>query len=182
MEKIKLSPRILRSDEIITSVLSSIGVTKEDFSTYIDYSYPDGSYLRLRVSDHGLFLQNWYNANKEKREKGESVPKLNIGQNLAITFAPNEDECKEKKVPFPQKIKNVTVTKTVNGNNVKPQFTVRHICYYSWKLTEGDVNSISTALKTCVYSGKLYFEPIKNRTKYIEWEDTSNLPPSKRRP
>lgn len=179
MEKTNISTYVFRSDEIINIVLFGIGVTREDVSTYKDYSYSDGSYLRLRVSDHGLFLQNWYDANKRKREKGESVPKLFIGQNLAITFALNEDECKEKKISFPPKIKNVTKAQTANSNNIKPQFSVRHICYYSWKLTEEDVSSITTSLATCVGSGALYLEPIKDASKYIEWKDTSNLPPRK---
>ncbi|MBP5397797.1 MAG: hypothetical protein J6Y32_04095 [Bacteroidales bacterium] len=147
MENTKISTHKFRSDEIISLVLLGIGVTREDISTYKDYSYSDGTYLRLRISDHGLFLQNWYKANKEKRESGEPVPKLNIGQNLAITFALNEDECKERNIPFPQKIKNVT--------------------------------RVKTALKTCVDCGELYLEPINDATKFMEWEDTSNLPPRK---
>lgn len=67
---------IFRSDEIINIVLAGIGITREDISTYKDYSYSNAAYLRLRVSDHGLFLQNWYDVNKKKRENGESVPKL----------------------------------------------------------------------------------------------------------
>lgn len=170
---------IFRSDEIINIVLAGIGITREDISTYKDYSYSNGAYLRLRVSGHGLFLQNWYDVNKKKRENGESVPKLNIGQNLSITFALSEDECMKRDISFPQKIKNVTIVRTVNGNNAKPQFAVRHICYYSWKLSDGDVNLITTALKSCVESGTLYLEPIKDCTKIVEWEDISNLPPRK---
>lgn len=113
----------------------------------------------------------------ENSKQSSSVPKLSIGQNLAITFTLNEEECKEKCISFPQKIKNVTVAQTVNGNNVKPQFSVRHICYYSWKLTESDVKSITTALKTCVDNGTNYLEPIKDAQKYVAWKDTSNMPP-----
>lgn len=177
-EKI-VEPKIFRSTEAIDKVLSFIGLTREGLSAYKEYSYADGGYLRLRLSGHGLFLQNWYYANKENRVANPSFPKLNIGQNLAITFAPNEDECKEMNVEFPMKIKNVTKAKTEMGNNVKPQFSVRHIAYYSWKLSENEINPIGTSLKNCIENGSLYIEPLGDANKYVEWIDTSNLAPKK---
>ena len=58
-EKI-VEPKIFRSTEAIDKVLSFIGLTREGLSAYKEYSYADGGYLRLRLSGHGLFLQNWY--------------------------------------------------------------------------------------------------------------------------
>lgn len=168
-----------RSSEAIDMVLSAIGLTRESLSTYKEYTLTNGSYIRLRISNHGIFLQNWFDANKEKRADNPSTPKLNIGQNLAITFAPNEEECIELNIPFPPKIKNVTVAKTDTGKNVKPQFTIRHIAYFTWKLSTEDIEKISAALSLCVTNGSVYSEPLKDTTKYVEWEDTSNLPPKK---
>jgi hypothetical protein len=111
---------------------------------------------------------------------GQNVPKLDVGLNLAITFAPNEQECLAMGKPFPMKIKNVTAAKTQQGNNVKPQFKVRHICYYSWMLTQEDVDAISASLSNCVTNGEDYKEPLQgNPDKVVEWEDISNLPPKK---
>ena len=42
-----------------------------------------------------------------------------------------------------------------------------------------NVTRVKTALKTCVDCGELYLEPINDATKFMEWEDTSNLPPRK---
>ena len=175
----KLTKKILRSNEAIDLVLSVLGLTRETVSTYKDYSFPNGNYVRLRISDHGIFLQNWFDASKAKRIGNQTVPKLNIGLNLAITFAPNEEECKEKGVAFPSKIKNVTTAKTEKGNNVKPQFAVRHICYYTWKLSAEDINQIATALSQCVTEGVPFEEPLKDADRSIEWEDMSNLPPNR---
>ena len=78
------------------------------------------------------------------------------------------------------KIKNVTTAKTQQGNNVKPQFKIRHICYYSWELTQEDVDSISNSLRNCISSGDDFVEPLGgDPKKVVEWEDTSNLPPQK---
>ena len=167
----------MNSTNIIATILSTLGLTRESLSTYKDYMLDDGSYIRLRISDHGIYLQNWFIANKRKRAESPQVPKLNVGQNLAITFAPNQEECLENNIQFPAKIKNVTKAKTESGNNVKPQFSVRHICYFSWALTEEDVSTISQSLKVCVTTGQVYNNPISDTVKYIEWNDTSNLPP-----
>lgn len=170
---------ILRSNEVIDLILLALGLTRETLSTYKDYAFDNGRYIRLRISDHGLFLQNWFNINKERRSISPSVPKLNCGQNLAITFAPNQEECIEKCIPFPPKIKNVTKAKTESGNNVKPQFTVRHICYFTWELSISDISIITSSILKCVSEGELYNEPLKDITRMIEWEDTSNLPPKR---
>ena len=171
--------KIFRSDEAIDIVLSALGLTRESLSTYKEYALENGIYIRLRVSDHGIFLQNWFEANKEKRALSPTVPKLNCGQNLAITFSPNAEECMAKNIPFPAKIKNVTKAKTANGNNVKPQFSIRHICYYTWLLCLDDINKISSSLLNCVTNGSCFDEPLKDNNKYVEWKDTSNLPPSR---
>ena len=169
------------SSEIIASVLSAIGIEENASSVYITYSYEDGRHLRLRLSWHGLFLQNYFNKNKELRKADPNEPKLNKGQNLAITFAPNEDECKAEGIPFPYKIKNVTKAKTAFGNNVKPQFSVRHICYENWQLTENEVQSITAAVVNCVRTGDTFVDPLGSISgKVIEWIDTSNLPPKKK--
>jgi hypothetical protein len=171
---------IFSSSELIDKVLNAIGLTRDALSTYQQYQYPNGDYMRLRVSNHGIFLQHWFDKNREARMDGQNVPKLDIGLNLAITFAPNEQECLAMGKPFPMKIKNVTAAKTQQGNNVKPQFKVRHICYYSWMLTQDDVDAISASLSNCVTNGEDYKEPLQgNPDKVVEWEDTSNLPPKK---
>ena len=171
---------IFSSSEVIDKVLNAIGLTRDALSTYQQYQYPNGDYLRLRVSNHGIFLQHWFDKNREARMDGQNVPKLDVGLNLAITFAPNEQECLAMGKPFPMKIKNVTAAKTQQGNNVKPQFKVRHICYYSWMLTQEDVDAISASLSNCVTNGDNYKEPLQgNPDKVVEWEDTSNLPPKK---
>lgn len=111
---------------------------------------------------------------------GKKVPQLNFGQNLAITFAPNEKECIAMNKPFPLKIKNVTNAKTQTGNNVKPQFKVRHICYYSWMLTTEDVDQISKFLLKCISTGENFVNPLSGvQDKTIEWEDISNMPAKK---
>lgn len=171
---------IFSSSEVIDKVLNAIGLTRDALSTYQQYQYPNGDYMRLRVSNHGIFLQHWFDKNREARMDGQNVPKLDVGLNLAITFAPNEQECLAMGKPFPMKIKNVTAAKTQQGNNVKPQFKVRHICYYSWMLTQDDVDAISASLSNCVTNGEDYKEPLQgNPDKVVEWEDTSNLPPKK---
>lgn len=171
---------IFSSSEVIDKVLNAIGLTRDALSTYQQYQYPNGDYMRLRVSNHGIFLQHWFDKNREARMDGQNVPKLDVGLNLAITFAPNEQECLAMGKPFPMKIKNVTAAKTQQGNNVKPQFKVRHICYYSWMLTQEDVNAISASLSNCITNGEDYKEPLQgNPDKVVEWEDTSNLPPKK---
>ena len=175
-----VNKHVFSSSEAIDKVLNAIGLTRDALSTYQQYQYPNGDYLRLRVSNHGIFLQHWFDKNREARMDGQNVPKLDVGLNLAITFAPNEQECLAMGKPFPMKIKNVTAAKTQQGNNVKPQFKVRHICYYSWMLTREDVDTISASLSNCVTNGEDYKEPLQgNPDKVVEWEDISNLPPKK---
>ena len=175
-----INKHVFSSSEVIDKVLNTIGLTRDALSTYQQYQYPNGDYLRLRVSNHGIFLQHWFDKNREARMDGQNVPKLDVGLNLAITFAPNEQECLAMGKPFPMKVKNVTAAKTQQGNNVKPQFKVRHICYYSWMLTQEDVDAISASLYNCVTNGEGYKEPLQgNPDKVVEWEDISNLPPKK---
>ena len=175
-----VNEHVFSSSEVIDKVLNAIGLTRDALSTYQQYQYPNGDYLRLRVSNHGIFLQHWFDKNREARIDGQNVPKLDVGLKLAITFAPNEQECLAMGKPFPMKIKNVTAAKTQQGNNVKPQFKVRHICYYSWMLSQEDVDTISASLSNCVTNGEDYKEPLQgNPDKVVEWEDTSNLPPKK---
>ena len=168
------------SFEVIERVLKSIGVDRKSPSEYFVFSYEDGKHLRLRLSWHGIFLQNYFDQNKEIRKKNPAEPKLNVGQNLAITFAPNKDECRQEKIPFPYKIKNVTKARTEFGNNVKPQFSVRHICYKTWILSEADVQMIIEAIRICIKTGNAFIEPLgPSLQKVIEWIDTSNLPPKR---
>lgn len=170
---------ILSSQNVIDKLLSCIGISRERTSTYTNYSFAGGELLRLRVSDHGLFLQYWYDKNREARMSGDNIPRLNVGQNLAITFSLTETECAERNIPYPQKIANKTAVKTEQGNNAKPQFTVRHICYFTDKLEEADINSIINALKKTIGDGSLYEEPIHDNQKVVEWNDTSNCQPQK---
>ena len=83
------------------------------------------------LSDHGVNLSTWFNNNKKQREDDPSLPKLNKNTNIAITFAPYEEECAEKGIVFPQKSINKTMVKTDAGNNVKAQFSVGEhiICF-----------------------------------------------------
>lgn len=170
---------IFSSSEIIDNVLNAIGLTRAKMSTYQQYCYPNGDYMRLRISNHGIYLQHWFDKNREARINGQNNPKLNIGHNIAITFAPNEQECLSAGEIFPMKIKNVSSVKTKQGNNAKPQFKVKHICYYSWMLTKEDVNSIFASLVNCISMGIDYNEPLEDIDKIVEWEDTSNRPPIK---
>ena len=104
-----------RAFEAVNMILSDLGLTRESISTYKEYSLENGCYIRLRISNHGIYLQNWFNANKLKRALDHSLPKLNIGQNLAITFAPNQEECKELNKPFPPKKKMLRKLKLTWG-------------------------------------------------------------------
>lgn len=168
------------SSEVIEMVLKSIGLTRENMSTYKQYLYPNGNCLRLRVSNHGIYLQHWFDKNRKARMEGQKIPKLDTGVNIALTFAPNQKECEDIYEPFPMKIRNVTTVKTQQGNNAKPQFTVIHFCYYSWKLSNEDISSISSTLSECIKEGIVYVDPLQgNLEKVVEWRDTSNLPPKK---
>ena len=57
-------------------VLKSIGLTRENMSTYKQYLYPNGNCLRLRVSNHGIYLQHWFDKNRKARMEGQKIPKL----------------------------------------------------------------------------------------------------------
>lgn len=168
---------VFSSAEIIEIVLQSLGLKRLSLSTYKQYKYPNGKYLRLRISNHGIYLQHWFDINKKARIDGQKVPKLNIGVNIAITFTPNKQECDKMGQNFPMKIKNITNVKTGNGKNAKPQFRVRHFSYNSWLLTKEDISAISSSLLTCVSIGCDYRDPLKGSGKVLEWEDISNLPP-----
>lgn len=171
--------RTYTSSEIICEVLKALGICREDISTYKDYVLPDGKHIRLRISDHGINLSTWYNKNKEQRAGNPSLPKLNASTNIAITFAPTEAECKEKGIEFPQKAINKTRVKTGAGNNVKPQFSVGHIQYASWLLSDSNIQQIAAAIVKFTNSG-LYTDPIGlSNGKVIAWQNTSNLPPKK---
>ena len=160
-------------------VLNYLGLKREDISTYQDYVLPNGLYLRLRISNHGVNLSTWFNKNKEQRDEDPLLPKLNKSTNIAISFAPNEEECAEKGIDFPQKAINKTRVKTDAGNNVKPQFSVGHIQYASWLLTDTDTELIATAIKAFTENG-VYTDPFGlSSGKIIAWNDTSNLPPQK---
>ncbi len=170
-------PHTYKSSEIIDEVLKALGISREDISTYKDYVLPNGKYIRLRISDHGINLSTWFNKNKEQRAGNPSLPKLNASTNIAITFAPTGEECKEKGIQFPQKAINKTMVKTDAGNNVKPQFSVGHIQYASWLLCDMDIQQIAAAILDCINTG-VYTDPIGlSSGKVIAWQNTSNLPP-----
>ena len=170
---------MFRSSEIIDMVLKSLGVEMRNVSNYQDYTLPNGDLLRLRISDHGINLSTWHRKNKEAREINPKVPKLDKSTNIAVTFQPTKKECKEKGVAFPQKIINKTQVKTDNGNNVRPQFSVGHICYASWLLSENEINLIIVAITNFVVYG-IYYDPIGlDSKKVLAWDDTSNVPPRK---
>ena len=167
------------SAELINKVLNCLGIKREEISTYKDYVLPNGSYLRLRISNHGVNLSTWFIKNKEQRAGNSSLPRLNKSTNIAITFAPNEEECTKKGIIFPQKAINKSSVKTEAGNNVKPQFSVGHIQYASWLLTDTDAELIATTVKKFTESG-VYSDPLGLLSgKVIAWKDNSNLPPQK---
>ena len=167
------------SAELISKVLNYLGLEREEISTYQNYILPNGSYLRLRISNHGVNLSTWFKKNKEQRKVDPSLPKLNKSTNIAITFSPNKEECVEKGIDFPQKAINKTNVKTDAGNNVKPQFSVGHIQYASWLLTDNDIELIAAAITVFTESG-IYTDPLGlSSGKIVAWNDTSNLPPQK---
>ena len=164
---------------IIEMILGCLGLKREDISTYRDYSLPDGGYLRLRLSDHGVNLSTWYKKNLTARLNDQTVPKLNESTNIAITFSPGKNECEERGIELPQKIINKTKVKTPKGNNVKPQFSVGHISYASWRLTGNEVGLIISALFRFIEEG-IYYDPIGLKSgKVLAWEDISNMLPKK---
>ena len=169
----------LSSEAIIDSILRALGISREDISTYCDYVLPSGTFLRLRISDHGVNLSTWFRKNMKQREENPSLPKLNGSTNVALTFAPNKDECLRKGIAYPQKAINKTSVKTEKGRNVKPQFSVGHIQYASWLLVNSDVEKITRAVIAFIESG-IYVDPLGlSRGKILAWQDTSNLPPKK---
>ena len=170
---------IYSSTEVIEDILSKLGIVRETNSTYVEHLLPNGEYLRLRISNHGIYLQRWFDKNKERRMNGENIPKLNIGSNLAITFAPNEQECIAQGETFPMKVRNDTSAKTKFGNNVKPQFTITHICYNTWELSKQDVELIGNTIQTYVTVGGEFTEPIQDDNKVSIWIDQSNSYPNR---
>ena len=97
----------LRSEYIIRRLLKELGLERVTPSTYAEYSYIDvetqkRSTLRVRISDHGVILLNWY------RHYGEDDCRLSESDNIAVTFIPNREECQEKGIPYPPKIVNKT--------------------------------------------------------------------------
>ena len=48
--------KIFSSSEVIEIVLKAVGLTRENLSTYKQYQYSNGFFLRLRVSNHGIYL------------------------------------------------------------------------------------------------------------------------------
>ena len=167
------------SSNLIDVILNSLGLKREDISTYQDYPLSDDVFLRLRVSDHGVNLSTWYRHNQRQREENPSLPKLNLSTNIAITFAPNKEECVAKGISFPQKAINKTRVKTAAGNNVKPQFSVGHIQYASWLIDDTDIEQIAAAVVAFTQRG-IYADPVGLASgKVLAWKDTSNLPPQK---
>ena len=167
------------SSDIIDVILDSLKLKREAISTYRDYPLSDDVFLRLRVSDHGVNLSTWYRKNQKQREENPSLPKLNLSTNIAITFAPNKEECEAKGISFPQKAINKTSVKTAVGKNVKPQFSVGHIQYASWLINETDIEQIAAAVVTFTQKG-IYADPLGLASgKVLAWKDTSNLPPQK---
>jgi hypothetical protein len=164
---------------MIDIVLEALGLKRENLSTYQDFPLSDDVFLRLRVSDHGVNLSTWYRKNQEQREENPSLPKLHLSTNVAITFAPNKEECAAKGISFPQKAINKTGVKTAAGNNVKPQFSVGHIQYASWLIDDGDIEQIAAAVVAFTQKG-FYADPLGLASgKVLAWKDTSNLPPQK---
>ena len=165
------------SSEIIDMILNVLGINRKSISTYHDYPVSEGIYIRLRVSDHGVNLSTWFKKNKEQRADDPSLPKLNKSTNIAITFAPTENECIAKGIAFPQKAINKTIVKTDSGNNVKPQFSVGHIQYASWLIDKKDIELLSFAIISFTRTG-IYIDPLGiSSGKVLAWQDTSNLPP-----
>ncbi len=170
---------MFRSLVIIERALQSLCLKFENISSYQDYALPNGGLLRLRLSDHGINLSTWHRKNKEARTIDPKVPKLDKSTNIAITFQPTKEECEERGIVFPQKVINKTQVKTDNGNNVKPQFSVGHISYASWLLSEDEIDLIIVAITVFVNSG-IYCDPVGlDSGKVLAWEDTSNVLPKK---
>ena len=156
----------LRSEYIIRRLLKELGLERVTPSTYAEYSYIDvetqkRSTLRVRISDHGVILLNWY------RHYGEDDCRLSESDNIAVTFIPNREECQEQGIPYPPKI-----VKT----DIKDTFVVMHYLYRSWKLTEEDIMEIASALKDFI-NGRGYSDPLAQKPSHADvFKNTSNIP------
>ncbi len=167
----------LRSDYIIVRLLAELGFERVTASTYAEYSYIDmetnqRSVLRVRISDHGVILSNWY------KHYSDSEYRLSESENIAITFMPNKEECQESGKDFPPKIVNKTnvyvnkETKTI----VEETFTVMHYLYRSWKLVEEDIDDIAYAIRDFV-NGNGFVDPLASKSSRADvFKDVSNLP------
>ena len=167
----------LRSEYIITRILAELGFERVTASTYAEYSYintetHERNTLRVRISDHGVILSNWY------KHYSDSECRLSESDNLAITFMPNKEECHKNGNEFPPKIINKTKvymdmeTKTT----IEETFVVIHYLYRSWKLVEEDIIEISDSLKNFI-NGKGYSDPLALKPSRADvFRNTSNIP------
>lgn len=167
----------LRSDYIIRRLLKELGLERVTPSTYAEYSYIDvetqkRSTLRVRISDHGVILLNWY------RHYGEADCRLSESDNIAVTFIPNREECQEKGITYPPKIVNKTkvYANKEMKTDIEESFVVMHYLYRSWKLTEEDIIEIVAALKIFI-NGKGYSDPLAQKPSRADvFKNTSNIP------
>ena len=167
----------LRSDYIIRRLLKELGLERVTPSTYAEYSYIDVETqkkitLRIRISDHGVILLNWY------RHYGDNDCRLSESENIAITFMPNREECQEMRIHFPPKL--VNKTKVYEDKEAKTDieetFVVMHYLYRSWKLTEEDIIEIVAALRIFI-NGKGYSDPLAQKPYRADvFRNTSNIP------
>ena len=173
----------LRSDYIINRLLAELGFERVTASTYAEYSYVNTethqkSTLRVRISDHGVILSNWY------EHYYDSECRLSESDNLAITFMPNKEECREIGKSFPPKI--VNKTKVYVGKETKTEveetFVVMHYLCRSWKLLEDDIIAIGNALKIFINGGGYNDPLVLKSSKADVFKDISNMPYEKRRP
>ena len=168
---------ILSSDYIIQRILTALNLQSIGASTYQTSISQNGTFLRVRISNHGVNLSTWYAKNKD-----EVVP-LKDSNNVAITILPNRQECKRENIPFPQKIINKTTVNTSKDSKQhipkSEDFTVEHFCYESWKMDENAINLVIAAIKKYMVSGQ-YVDPLNQQgNKATHFSDTSNQPPKK---
>lgn len=146
-------------------------------STYAEYSYINmethqRSILRVRISDHGVILSNWY------KHYCDSECRLSESDNLAITFMPNKEECQETGKTFPTKIVNKTKVYADKDakTNIEETFVVMHYLYRSWKLVEDDIIAIGMALKIFINGGG-YTDPLASKSSKADvFKNISNVP------
>lgn len=166
--------KIYRSDEIIDSILKSLGLQRTDSSEYKTYTV-DGKLLRVRVSDHGVNLSSWYRNNQ-----GEEIP-LNDSDNIAFTFLPNREECAERGEEFRTTAINKTTvySDAATMTPIDFKFTVMHYIYQSWKFTEERLQALVSKIVEYTNSGK-FEDPLHNTSaKATVFNDTSNNKPKK---